>query len=181
MPRLLAWLVLLAACRPDAAPSPYTAQIESPVRGLSAQEVNDLLAGRGAGYARSAELNGYPGPRHVLDLAARLDLTAEQRAGAERIFAAMQAEASRLGAVIVERERALSRAFAEHAVSHHAVETQVDSLAGLYGRLRATHLQAHLEMTALLRPEQIRAYDRLRGYADSAAAHGAEHHPGGGA
>ena len=40
--------------------SPYVAQQNSPVRGLSAQEVDDLLAGRGAGYARTAELNNYP-------------------------------------------------------------------------------------------------------------------------
>ncbi|MCQ3975466.1 MAG: hypothetical protein DPW09_18650 [Anaerolineae bacterium] len=47
--------------------SPYVAQLDSSVRGLSSQEVDDLLNGRGAGYARMAELNSYPGPRHVLD------------------------------------------------------------------------------------------------------------------
>jgi hypothetical protein len=46
-------------------PSPYVPELASPVRGLSAQEVDDLLNGRGAGYARTAELNGYPGPRHM--------------------------------------------------------------------------------------------------------------------
>ncbi|MCV4784044.1 DUF305 domain-containing protein, partial [Escherichia coli] len=61
------WLKTLAA-----APSPYVAQLESPVRGLSAQEVEDLLAGRGAGYARTPELNGHPGPAHVLEFKEQL-------------------------------------------------------------------------------------------------------------
>ena len=34
----------------------------------------DLRAGRGMGLALAAELNGYPGPAHVLELADKLDL-----------------------------------------------------------------------------------------------------------
>jgi len=179
MRNLLAFLIFSAACRAAPTPSPYIAQQDSPVRGLSAQEVADLLAGRGAGYARTAELNSYPGPRHVLDLAARLDLTEDQRARTQRIFDAMQAEARVIGAAIVAREGVLSQAFAEHAMDARTLTARVDSLAVLYGRLRATHLRAHLETTALLRPEQVQAYHRLRGYADSAAAHDAHQHGAG--
>src|SRR5512134_77899 len=68
--------------------SPYAAD-SSPVRGLTAREVDDLLNGRGAGFARTAELNSYPGPRHAIDLADRLELTAGQRATAGRIFEGM--------------------------------------------------------------------------------------------
>jgi hypothetical protein len=178
--RLLPVTALLLACS-GAPPSPYAGQPASPVRGLSAQEVADLLAGRGAGYARTAELNSYPGPRHVLDLGAQLELTAEQRATTERVFTTMQQEAQRLGTVIVARERALSAAFATRTISAAVLAARVDSLAFLYGRLRATHLQAHLAVTGLLRSDQVRAYDRLRGYADSAGTHDGNHEHGPGA
>jgi Spy/CpxP family protein refolding chaperone len=179
MRKLIALLIFgaaAAACRPDPAPSPYLAQQDSPVRGLSSQEVADLLAGRGAGYARTAELNSYPGPRHVIDLGERLSLSATQRATTQRIFDRMQREAIRLGTLIVERERTLSGAFADHSISSGELEARVDSIARLYGRLRATHLRAHLEMTAILSPQQVEAYDRLRGYGDSATAHRQHEH-----
>jgi Spy/CpxP family protein refolding chaperone len=172
----LAVLLVSAACQAAPTPSPYAGQTESPVRGLTAQEVADLLAGRGAGYARTAELNSYPGPRHVLDFGARLDLTPAQHAQMQAIFDRMQREAQRLGADIVARERALSEAFAGRNLSAPDLDAAVDTLGALYARLRATHLRAHLEATALLSPDQIRAYDRLRGYGDSTHP-GSHDHP----
>lgn len=153
--------------------SPYVAQQASPIRGLSAQEVSDLLAGRGAGFARTAELNSYPGPRHVLDMRAGLDLTPEQGERAQRIFDSMQMEARRLGSEIVTRERRLSDAFAAHRITTTDLVSETALLGGLYGQLRATHLRAHVELTAILTPAQIARYDAMRGYG-SAHQHGGE-------
>ncbi|TFV44521.1 hypothetical protein [Bradyrhizobium niftali] len=47
-----------------------------PIKALSEQQVADLSLG----LALAAELNGYPDPSHVLELADKLDLTTEQRA-----------------------------------------------------------------------------------------------------
>jgi hypothetical protein len=47
--------------------SPYREQLASEIRGLTTKEIEDLREGRGMALARAAELNGYPGPRHVLD------------------------------------------------------------------------------------------------------------------
>jgi LTXXQ motif family protein len=150
--------------------SPYLAQQESPVRGLSAQEVDDLLNGRGAGFARTAELNSYPGPRHVLDMREQLALTSDQAAATQRIFDAMQTAAKRLGREIVDRETAFSASFAGRRMTPDQLQTEALAMAALYGRLRATHLAAHVELTALLTPDQITKYDAMRGYAG-----GAEH------
>jgi hypothetical protein len=46
----------------------------------------------------------------------------------------------------------------------------VAEIAELQGKLRATHLQAHLDMRRLLSPSQIKKYDELRGY-DSGNVH----------
>jgi hypothetical protein len=147
--------------------SPYIAQLNSPVRGLSPQEVDDLLNGRGAGYARTAELNNYPGPRHVLDMQQELNLSAEQIMQIEAVFRQMQAEAQQLGQEIVERETQFSQGFAHQTITEAELQAQTGELAQLYGHLRATHLQAHLQITPLLSAQQIARYNTLRGYTDA--------------
>jgi hypothetical protein len=59
-----------------------------PIKALSEQQVADLQAGRGMGLALPAELNGYPGPAHVLELADKLGLSADQRASVHPSFLA---------------------------------------------------------------------------------------------
>jgi len=153
-----------------AALSPYGAQLQSPVRGLSSQEVDDLLNGRGAGYARMAELNNYPGPRHVLDLEKELGLSSNQIQQIGVVFEQMQAEAKHIGTEVVQREGELSAAFAGKTISEAAMRTQSETLGQMYGALRATHLRAHLSITPLLSAEQITKYNMLRGYVNTPAA-----------
>jgi hypothetical protein len=168
---LLGWLSACSGAQsPDPEPSPYASSMDSRVRGLSAQEVEDLLAGRGMGLARAAELNGYPGPRHVLDLKAELALDARTIEATERLFSEMQAAAKPLGAQVVKREKALNDAFAAGAITTELLEQQVDALAALMGQLRAVHLRAHVATAALLTRDQIAEYDRLRGYSGEGAA-----------
>jgi hypothetical protein len=164
---ILALTLSYAGCAsPDdsSARSPYAMQTESSVRGLSAQEVDDLLQGRGMGLARAAELSGYPGPRHVLDLAADLGLMPAQRTAAEAIFGRMQEAAKTLGAQIVEHEQQLGKAFIDRSVEADSMNQHVAHIATLQGKLRAVHLQAHLELTAQLDHAQITKYNELRGY-----------------
>ena len=144
--------------------SPYVSQLDSPVRGLSSEEVDNLLNGRGAGYARMAELNGYPGLRHVLDLSSELNLSAQQTEEIEVAFEQMESRAKSLGQTIVHKEQKLSEAFASGKITNDELEKATNELAQLYGELRKTHLQAHLNINPLLSAEQIQKYDRLRGY-----------------
>ncbi|GIW07543.1 MAG: hypothetical protein KatS3mg060_2348 [Dehalococcoidia bacterium] len=181
---LLAVTVLLAGCAPAPAPAtrepaqPYAGLEQRPIKALAPERVADLLAGRGASYALAAELNSYPGPRHVLDLAAELALTPEQRRATEETYAAMEAEARRLGQQLVEREAALDRAFAGGAATAEEVARLTSETAATEGQLRAVHLRAHLATKAALTPEQVARYDRLRGYADTTAPHGGGHGAG---
>lgn len=154
--------------------SPYINQLSSSVRGLSTQEVDDLLNGRGAGYARTAELNSYPGPAHVLELREQLELSAEQIQRIETVFQEMNTKAKSIGQEIVEREQELSASFASSVITPAELRIQTESLAELYAELRATHLEAHLEVTPMLSSEQITAYNTLRGYTSSEAPN--EHH-----
>ena len=134
----------------------------------------DYLDGKGMGFARAAELNGYPGPAHVLELAEQLGLTLAQKSRTEEIFARMQARARELGMRLVAEERTLDELFASKSVSPQSLATSVNSIASLQSELRATHLQAHLEQTKVLTTAQKAKYWQLRGYAsaDSRPHHG---------
>jgi hypothetical protein len=164
--------VLAWASMGGAAPavSPYAGDAGRAIKALSEDEVRDYLAGAGMGLAKAAELNRYPGPRHVLELADRLALSPEQRERTERLFASMRAEAVRLGEEIVAQERELDARFAAGAVSAAELDRRTAALGSLQGRLRATHLRAHLAQRDILSAEQRRQYVALRGYGEAAPA-----------
>jgi Spy/CpxP family protein refolding chaperone len=144
--------------------SPYVGQELREIKALSPQELSDYLSGKGMGLAKAAELNGYPGPAHVLDLATQLNLTPDQKARTEALFKNMQARAIAFGKELVEEERALDSLFASHSMTPDTLASSLARIARLQGELRQVHLQAHLEQTALLSPDQVRQYNRLRGY-----------------
>jgi Spy/CpxP family protein refolding chaperone len=164
---LLALCLLAAADAAAADASSHADWQKRDLRALPPEQIEDYLEGRGMGMALPAELNGYPGPRHVLELADELDLTPDQRARTERLFEDMRRKAIELGEQIVERETALDELFASGTVSTGALHESTEALARLSGRLREHHLSYHLAMRAVLDPHQIEAYSRLRGYRSS--------------
>ncbi len=151
---------------------PYAGHEQRSLKALSDEEIADLRAGRGMGMALAAELNGYPGPLHVLELADELSLSLDQRQEVEEIHADMQAEASALGALLIEQEAGLDRAFAERTVTPASLSATLLEIGRLQAELRATHLRHHLTTAAALTPEQIAHYAALRGYASPHGQHG---------
>lgn len=149
---------------PSSSASLYAGQETRAIKALSPEEITAYQQGAGMGLARAAELNGYPGPRHVLELADSLALTPTQRYETQAIFDAMHQVATRLGEEIIAKEAALDRLFAEEWADAGAVAALVDDLGALQARLRFTHLNAHLALKPLLTPEQVARYQHLRGY-----------------
>jgi len=152
----------------EPAPSPYAGQELRPVKSLSNGEVRDLLAGRGMGLAKTAELNRYPGPAHVLELADRLGLTPDQKARSEAVFKRMDTDARGLGRALVDQETTLDRLFASHRITHEQLTDMLEEIGRLQGQLRKVHLEAHLAQAEILTPEQIKRYDEFRGYGTGA-------------
>jgi hypothetical protein len=153
-------------------PSPYGSQEFREIKALSAQEASDYLSGKGMGLAKAAELNGYPGPAHVLEFAAQLKLSADQKAKTEALFKRMQGAAIPLGKELVAEERALDRLFASRSVTPETLKRSLARIATLQGQVREVHLQAHLHQIALLSREQVHEYNRLRGYGHTAESEG---------
>jgi hypothetical protein len=143
---------------------PYTGLQARPVKALSEQQIADLRAGRGMGLALAGELNGYPGPLHVLELADQLELTAQQRQSVQQLFDAMKTEAVAVGEKLIEQESALDREFAEHRISTAALTRLTAQIGETHGQLRVVHLKYHLTTADLLTMHQRRRYAELRGY-----------------
>ncbi len=143
---------------------PYAGLQDRPIKALSEQKLAELRAGRGMGLALAAELNGYPGPMHVLEHADALQLTLDQRAKVASLFTAMQDGAISAGAALIEAETRLDALFATGRIDPRSLEAALRRIAAAQTALRQTHLVHHLHTKDVLSREQVAAYNRLRGY-----------------
>ena len=151
---------------------PYSGMQNRPIKALSDQQVADLKAGRGMGLALAAELNGYPGPSHLIELSDQLGLTSIQLSNLKGMFDAMRSETIPIGEELVAQEEELDRLFAENVISEQQLKAATENIGETQARLRNVHLRYHLRTRALLQPSQIRRYAELRGYsADQAPVH----------
>jgi len=173
---LLALAIAVLAVPVLAADMPYAGQQARAIKSLSDDDIAALRKGEGMGMAKAAELNGYPGPKHVLQLAVKLGLTEIQQRDVQAIFDRMSAAAKPLGRELIAQEQALDLLFANGEITADRLAAATTAIAGLQGRLRAVHLSAHLETRALLNADQIARYQLLRGYGASPAEH--HHHHG---
>jgi Spy/CpxP family protein refolding chaperone len=158
-------------------PSPYVGFEQRHVKALGEAEIADLKAGRGMGFALAAELNGYPGPLHVLELAGQIGLDADARQRVERIFADMRAAAIVQGETLISAEERLDALFKSGRASEAELAEAVASAAIARGELRRIHLSAHVAMRSLLSADQVAAYNKHRGYGGGHGhgGHGAGH------
>ena len=169
--RLVAAALISLVASNALAASPYAGEEGREIKALSAEDVDSYLTGKGMGFAKAAELNGYAGPKHVLELASELKLTAEQRTRTQALFASMQTKAVALGRQVVAEERTLDRLFASTSITQDSLQESVTRIGELQADVRAAHLEAHLEQAKILTPEQRAEYLRLRGYHASGAHH----------
>jgi Spy/CpxP family protein refolding chaperone len=121
-----------------------------------------LLNGDGMGMAAYAEANGFPGPKHVLDLADRLALTSKQKADVREIYDEMLTRARALGKMIVKVEEELEYQFSSGMLRQESVEEDAGSIGKLRGSLRGVHLAAHVKTKAVLTEKQVELYGKLR-------------------
>lgn len=159
-----ALVALVSAQEATPTPSDYVELQFTDIRGLSVEEIEGYQTGAGLGYALPAELNGYPGPRHVLDLAAELDLTDEQDDAIQELYDTMLPQAIELGEDILAQEEAIELAFREGSMTDDQLKETLVEAARLEGDLRYVHLSTHLATIDILSPRQVHQYNQLRGY-----------------
>ena len=145
--------------------SGYAGMQTREIKAFTAEQVADLREGRGMGASLPAELNGVPGPLHVLQLSQQLKVAPDQMVALERITADMRASAQQLGAQLIAAEAELDQSFKSGSIDEQGIERATERIASLQGRLRAVHLSAHLRTQRILSNEQVAAYNIARGYA----------------
>jgi Spy/CpxP family protein refolding chaperone len=165
-----------ASANDSAHASPYAGEQQRVVKALSEQETADLQAGRGMGLSKVAELNHFPGPKHLLELAEPMKLNDSQIQQARQLQAVMTRDAQVLGQQILDKEAALEALFAAGRVDDVQAHALIADIGQLQGQLRFVHVNAHLATARILSSEQIKTYDLLRGYADAADSEHFHHH-----
>lgn len=161
---LCALAIPFGAAAQDHGHSPYAGLEDREIKSLSRADLDDLREGRGWGLALPAELNGVPGPAHLLELKNELALDARQVASIEAVFAKMQAEARAAGDRFIAAEAAIEAAFRRGGPDRDTLRVLIDAAAEARAELRFVHLSRHLETLPLLTDRQIASYNALRGY-----------------
>src|SRR5262245_26043863 len=150
---------------------PYAGLQSRSIKTLSDQQIADLNAGRGMGLALAAELNGYPGPIHAIELSEQLRLSADQVSKLRALFEAIKAETIPLGATLISQERQLNDSFANRTITLASLQSSTKEIGATQAALRAAHLKFHLSTVEILSPEQVARYNELRGYQSDANPH----------
>jgi len=148
----------------DAPVSKYAGQENFEIKSLSPDDIAELRRGGGWGMARSAELNGVPGPAHLLELKDQIPLNPEQISAIEAVYAQLKADASAEGENLIALERDLEAKFRNRNVTTEILSKSLDKIYRSYRNLRFIHLSTHLLTPDLLTEVQIARYNKLRGY-----------------
>ncbi|MDP9195173.1 MAG: hypothetical protein M3O22_00115 [Pseudomonadota bacterium] len=136
---------------------------------LTEKQVRELKSGEVPGLARTAEAHGWPSPARVTGWAADLDLTDEQARDVLIARKRLQASSRKTGAEIIAKEQELDAAFADGTIIPDELTRLTFEIGYLYGRLRAAHLYASMEMKTLLTPEQLERYREIAGAGERTA------------
>jgi len=148
----------------NVAVSKYAGQEDFEIKSLSPDDIAELRRGGGWGMARSAELNGVPGPAHLLELKDKIPLDPEQISAIEAIYAKLKTDAIAEGENLIALEGKLEANFRSGAVTAAILSKSLDEIYRSYRDLRYIHLSTHLLTPDLLSKSQIARYNKLRGY-----------------
>jgi Spy/CpxP family protein refolding chaperone len=168
------FLLALAICLPfstlaqhnHGAQSPYAGMQNRVIKSLSDNDIQELRRGGGWGLALSAELNGMPGPAHLLELKDQIPLTSDQVTKTQALLEEMRNAAIPTGERLIAAEKALEAAFAAGKVDEPSLRRLLTEAESARSELRFIHLSQHLKTVKFLKPEQVQRYNVLRGYAD---------------
>lgn len=147
--------------------SPYAEETDRQVKSLSEDDIRELEHGGGWGLARAAELNGMPGPIHILEMKDEINLTEQQQATIENIYEQMKVAATSKGKMMIAAETELDLSFKHANIDEEKLTDLVTKIARLRGELRFIHLSAHLKTLPVLTPDQVALYNQLRGYSQT--------------
>jgi len=167
-------LLIFSICLPLSSLAQHSHEVQTPyagmqnraIKSLSDNDINELRRGAGWGLALAAELNGMPGPTHLLELKDQIPLALEQVAKTQALLNEMRKAALPTGERLIAAEKALEAAFANGKVDESSLRRLLADSEAARSELRFIHLSQHYKTVQFLKPEQIKRYNILRGYAE---------------
>ena len=147
--------------------SKYAGEEKRRIKSLSENDIEELKNGEGWGLAKAAELNGIPGPAHLLEMKKEIGLSPKQVQKIEDLYHKMKQEAIPLGLELIELEKELNDHFADRTITYEMLDVSLEKIAQVQKKLRYVHLSTHLKTPEILTPAQITLYNMLRGYSSS--------------
>ncbi len=150
--------------------SKYAGQETRDIKSLSEDDIAELKRGGGWGLARAAELNGVPGPAHLLELKDQVPLDQDQVNRIRALYEDMRTKAIAEGERLIALERELENRFRSGGMTERHLTESLSAIGESRTRLRYIHLSTHLQTPAILTAEQIATYNSLRGYKTSDCA-----------
>lgn len=144
--------------------SKYVGQELREIKTLSKEDIDELKNGEGWGLAKAAELNGVPGPAHLLEMKSEIRLSEKQIEQISDIYEKMKTDAVGLGLKLIDLERELNKSFETGDIDEKRLKGFLTRISDIYGQLRYTHLLAHLKTSPILTADQVKLYNKLRGY-----------------
>ena len=161
---LILTLLTLQTYAEESLKSKYAGQESRKIKSLSQADIKELQRGGGWGLAKAAELNGYPGPAHILEMKDKINLSDKQELKIQSIYNEMKVEAIQLGKQLILLEIELNNAFSNKTINQSQLEKLVQDIEKTRAELRLVHLSKHLQTPDVLSNEQIALYNKLRGY-----------------
>ncbi len=144
--------------------SKYVGEEHRIIKSLSPDDIAELKKGGGWGLAKVAELNGVPGPAHILEMQEKIHLTADQKQIILNIYKKMKARAMELGEELIRLESRLNDGFINKTITRVSLKEEVREIEKVRAELRIVHLSTHLQTPNILTKDQITLYNKLRGY-----------------
>jgi len=144
--------------------SKYAGQEMREIKSLSPDDMAELRRGGGWGLAKAAELNGVPGPAHLLELKKEIALDPGQIAAITKLFQTMKVQAIAQGEKLIDLERQLEELFKGGTITDAGLRSSLAAIAETRRELRYIHLATHLKTPTILSADQIKNYNALRGY-----------------
>jgi hypothetical protein len=102
--------------------TPYAGLQSRAIKSLSDNDIKELRRGGGWGLALAAELNGMPGPAHLLELKDQIPLTQDQVVKTQALLDDMRKAAIPTGERLIAAETALEHAFAKGVVDEACLQ-----------------------------------------------------------
>lgn len=146
--------------------SKYVGEETRAIKSLSPDDIAELKRGGGWGLAKAAELNGVPGPAHLLEMKDQVPLDAAQVLAITNIFQLMKTQAIEQGERLIALEGELENHFQNRTITDAILRKSLANIAKARQDLRYTHLATHLKTPEILSQEQIEKYNELRGYSN---------------